>query len=133
MSVGRWRLPPEHAQGLGRDETINLFFQRALAQCPDKPAIVSYRAGREEPIILNSTIVMLDVWDPKGALRVIHDEDLGFSFEDMTAYLTEQQLTRTYFPGRLEVLEQMPQTPSGKLQKFKLSEMAKQFGESAPG
>ena len=54
-----------------------------------------------------------------------------FTFEDMTAYLTEQQLTKTYFPERLEVLEQMPQTPSGKLQKFKLREMARQFGESA--
>jgi cyclohexanecarboxylate-CoA ligase len=53
-----------------------------------------------------------------------------FTFEDMTAYLTEHQLTKTYFPERLEVLEQMPQTPSGKLQKFKLREMAKQFGES---
>lgn len=54
-----------------------------------------------------------------------------FTFEDMTAYLTEQQVTKTYFPERLEVLEQMPQTPSGKLQKFKLRELAKQFGESA--
>ena len=53
-----------------------------------------------------------------------------FTFEDMTAYLTEHQLTKTYFPERLEVLEQMPQTPSGKLQKFKLREMARQFGES---
>jgi cyclohexanecarboxylate-CoA ligase len=53
-----------------------------------------------------------------------------FTFEDMTAYLTAQQLSKTYFPERLEVLEQMPQTPSGKLQKFKLREMAKQFGES---
>jgi cyclohexanecarboxylate-CoA ligase len=56
----------------------------------------------------------------------------SFSFEDMTAYLTEQQVTRTYFPERLEVLEQMPQTPSGKLQKFKLREMARQFAESKP-
>ena len=54
----------------------------------------------------------------------------SFTFEDMTAYLTEQQVTKTYFPERLEVLEQMPQTPSGKLQKFKLREMARQLGES---
>lgn len=54
----------------------------------------------------------------------------SFTFEDMTAYLTEQQVSKTYFPERLEVLEQMPQTPSGKLQKFKLREMARQFGEA---
>lgn len=53
-----------------------------------------------------------------------------FTFEDMTAYLSEQQITKPYFPERLEVLEQMPQTPSGKLQKFKLREMAKQFADS---
>lgn len=55
----------------------------------------------------------------------------SFTFEDMTAWLNEQQLTKTYFPERLEVLEQMPQTPSGKLQKFKLREMAKAFGDAA--
>ena len=47
------RMQPMKAQGLGRDETINLFFQRALAQCPHKPAIVSYRAGLDAPIRLS--------------------------------------------------------------------------------
>lgn len=47
------RMQPMKAQGLWRDETINLFFQRALKQCPEKPAIVSYRAGREEAIRLS--------------------------------------------------------------------------------
>lgn len=53
-----------------------------------------------------------------------------FTFEDMTAYLTGLQVTKHYFPERLEVLEQMPQTPSGKLQKFKLRELAKDFGNA---
>ncbi|MBL8483624.1 MAG: AMP-binding protein, partial [Rhodocyclaceae bacterium] len=53
-----------------------------------------------------------------------------FSFEDMTAHLTAQQLTKQYFPERLEVLQQMPQTASGKLQKFKLREMARAFGDT---
>lgn len=55
----------------------------------------------------------------------------AFTFEDMTAYLTSLQLTKQYFPERLEVLQQMPQTPSGKLQKFKLREAAKRFGDTA--
>lgn len=55
----------------------------------------------------------------------------SFTFEDMTAYFNELQLTKQYFPERLEVLEQMPQTPSGKLQKFKLRDMAKAFAENA--
>lgn len=53
-----------------------------------------------------------------------------FTFQDMTAYLDGLQLTKQYFPERLEVLEQMPQTPSGKLQKFKLREMAKAFSDN---
>lgn len=53
-----------------------------------------------------------------------------FTFEDMTAYLTEQQLTKQYFPERLEVADQLPQTPSGKLQKFKLREAAKAFADT---
>lgn len=53
----------------------------------------------------------------------------SFTFEDMTAYFTGLQLTRQYIPERLEVLEQMPQTPSGKLQKFKLREMARAFAD----
>jgi cyclohexanecarboxylate-CoA ligase len=56
----------------------------------------------------------------------------SFTFEDMTAYLTKLQLTKQYFPEKLQVLEQMPQTLSGKLQKFKLREMAKAFGDAAP-
>ena len=54
-----------------------------------------------------------------------------FTFEDMTRYLSELQLTKQYFPERLDVLEQMPQTSTGKLQKFKLREMAKNFGDAA--
>lgn len=56
--------------------------------------------------------------------------DQTFTFENMTQYLTDQQVTRTYFPERLEVLEQLPQTPSGKLQKFKLREMARAFSNA---
>ncbi len=54
----------------------------------------------------------------------------SFSFSDMTRYLTEQQVTRTYFPERLEILEQLPQTPSGKLQKFKLRQLAEAFADT---
>ena len=54
----------------------------------------------------------------------------SFTFEDMTAYLNKLQLTKQYFPERLEVLEQMPQTPSGKLQKYKLREAAKAFADA---
>jgi cyclohexanecarboxylate-CoA ligase len=55
----------------------------------------------------------------------------SFTLEDMSRYLSENQVTRQYHPERLELMEELPKTPSGKLQKFKLREAAKAFGESA--
>lgn len=42
-------------------------------------------------------------------------------------YLKEQQIAVQYIPERLEVLEAMPTTPSGKIQKFKLREQLKRL------
>jgi cyclohexanecarboxylate-CoA ligase len=49
------------------------------------------------------------------------------SIEEMSRYLSEHQVTRQYHPERLEIMEDLPKTPSGKLQKFKLRESAKAF------
>ena len=50
------------------------------------------------------------------------------SFEEMVAYLKEQKTAMQYIPERLEVVEDVPRTPSGKIQKFKLRDMAKGSG-----
>lgn len=50
-----------------------------------------------------------------------------FSFEDMKKFLNEHKMARTYFPERLEILKEFPCTPSGKIQKFRLREIAKQM------
>lgn len=52
----------------------------------------------------------------------------SFTLEDMSRYLSDNQVTRQYHPERLELMEDLPKTPSGKLQKFKLREVAKVFG-----
>ena len=44
------RLAPMKAAGFWRDETIEVFFRRALERFPDKTALVSYRQGEAEPI-----------------------------------------------------------------------------------
>jgi len=49
-------------------------------------------------------------------------------FDDMIAFLKEKQVARQYLPERLEVIEKMPFTPSGKIQKFKLRAMAALLG-----
>ena len=51
----------------------------------------------------------------------------AFSMEAMRAWFAEKKVARQYCPERLEILEALPATPSGKLQKFKLREMAQAF------
>ncbi|MNW21510.1 Short-chain-fatty-acid--CoA ligase [compost metagenome] len=40
------------------------------------------------------------------------------------SFLLQQRLTKNYLPEYLEVLQALPRTPSGKIQKFKLRELA---------
>lgn len=49
------------------------------------------------------------------------------SQEDMIQFLGQEKLARPYMPERLEILEDLPRTPSGKIQKYKLREIAKKF------
>lgn len=53
----------------------------------------------------------------------------AFTFEDMTAYFNECKLTNQYRPERLEIVEDLPRTATGKIQKYRLREVAKQFGD----
>jgi cyclohexanecarboxylate-CoA ligase len=46
----------------------------------------------------------------------------------MIQFLEEQHVARTYWPERLEVVAELPKTPSGKIQKFRLREAARAFG-----
>ncbi len=48
----------------------------------------------------------------------------ALSFADMTEYLQAQHMARQYIPERLEIVDELPRTPSGKIQKFRLREIA---------
>jgi len=48
------------------------------------------------------------------------------TLEDIVAYLREQKVAMQYIPERLEILDAMPATPSGKIQKFKVREVLRQ-------
>src|SRR5215210_6225327 len=52
------RMEPMKAQGLWRDETIEVYFQKALRRCPDKDAVVAYltaATSRSASLTANST------------------------------------------------------------------------------
>ena len=44
------------------------------------------------------------------------------AIDDLTAHLAQLGMTRTYWPERLEIVDQLPKTASGKVQKFALRE-----------
>jgi acyl-CoA synthetase (AMP-forming)/AMP-acid ligase II len=43
-----------------------------------------------------------------------------FTFEEMQEFLREKGLAKQYWPERLQVMDALPSTPSGKIQKFAL-------------
>jgi cyclohexanecarboxylate-CoA ligase len=52
-------------------------------------------------------------------------DGVTLAFEEMTSFLKEQRMAVQYIPERLEIVEELPRTPSGKIQKFKLREDAR--------
>jgi cyclohexanecarboxylate-CoA ligase len=63
---------------------------------------------------------------------VIAKPNLRLTLEDLTAFLFEAGMAKPYWPERLELLADMPRTPSGKIQKFKLRELAATFDAHRP-
>ncbi len=52
-------------------------------------------------------------------------EGASLTLSEMIAYLSNQQMARQYIPERLEITPELPRTPSGKVQKFRLREQAR--------
>ena len=50
----------------------------------------------------------------------------SLTFEGMIEFLKAQKVATQYLPERLELLDAMPTTPSGKIQKFKLRAQLKE-------
>jgi 3-phosphoshikimate 1-carboxyvinyltransferase len=69
------------------------------------------------------------------AIVAMPDERLGeracafivgeLDFETMLEYLDSHRVSKTYWPERLELVDALPRTPSGKIQKFVLREQAR--------
>jgi 3-phosphoshikimate 1-carboxyvinyltransferase len=50
-------------------------------------------------------------------------------FATMQEYLDDERVAKTYWPERLELVSELPRTPSGKIQKFLLREQAARLAE----
>jgi cyclohexanecarboxylate-CoA ligase len=60
----------------------------------------------------------------RGCAFVVLKPGAVLGFADMAAHLAACGLSKTYWPERLEIIAEMPRTPSGKIQKFRLREQA---------
>ncbi|MBV9233725.1 MAG: 3-phosphoshikimate 1-carboxyvinyltransferase [Candidatus Eremiobacteraeota bacterium] len=65
------------------------------------------------------------------AFAVLRDR-ASFDFARMRRYLDACQVAKHYWPERLEVVAELPHTPSGKIQKYVLRERAKHLRAQEP-
>ncbi|MHA1569539.1 MAG: AMP-binding enzyme, partial [Alphaproteobacteria bacterium] len=79
------------------------------------------------PAVLDCAIVAMpdDRLGERGCLFVALRPGESLDFDGMIAYLRAQKIARNYLPERLEIIADLPRTASGKIQKFRLREMAK--------
>jgi len=85
----------------------------------------------QHPMVASVAIVGFP--DPRLGERacayVVPRDGATLTFDDMVTWLKAQKMAMQYIPERLEIVDALPRTPSGKVQKFKLREMARK----APG
>jgi cyclohexanecarboxylate-CoA ligase len=60
----------------------------------------------------------------RACVFVIAKPNARLALDDLTRFLDAQGMAKQYWPERLELVSEMPRTPSGKIQKFKLRELA---------
>ncbi len=65
----------------------------------------------------------------RGCAYVTLKPGASFGLADLQAYMTECQVAKQYWPEKVEIIEALPRTPSGKIQKFLLRERAKAYGD----
>jgi cyclohexanecarboxylate-CoA ligase len=63
----------------------------------------------------------------RGCAFVTPKANASLDLSELTRFLAEEGMAKPYWPERLELVADMPRTPSGKIQKFKLREMAARF------
>jgi len=101
---------------------------------------VIIRGGENIPVVEIESLLYRHPAVAMAAIVAYPDERLGeracavvvpkpgqtLELADMVEYLKSQKVALQYIPERLVVMEAMPATPSGKIQKFKLRELMRQ-------
>ena len=101
---------------------------------------VIIRGGENIPVVEIETLLYRHPAVAQAAIVAYPDERLGeracavvvlkpgetLDLPTVVDYLKAQKVALQYIPERLEILDAMPATPSGKIQKFKLRELMRQ-------
>ena len=114
--------------------------------CGRKKDII-IRGGENIPVVqIESTlykmpqvaeVAIVAMSDPRLGERacafVVARAGTRITMKDMRAFLADDGIAKQFWPERLEILEQMPRTPTGKIQKFVLRELAKDLSVQRTG
>jgi cyclohexanecarboxylate-CoA ligase len=104
---------------------------------------VIIRGGENIPVVEVETLLYKHPAVAQVAIVAYPDERLGeracavvvpkagesFDFAAMVAFLKAQKIAVQYIPERLLLRQEMPATPSGKIQKFKLREIVREAAQ----
>lgn len=70
------------------------------------------------------TVALVGVPDERlgeiGCACIVAEGDEAPTMQELQQFLDGEKVTRQFWPERIEVVDEMPTTPSGKIQKFKL-------------
>jgi cyclohexanecarboxylate-CoA ligase len=65
----------------------------------------------------------------RGCAFIVPNAGSTIDLAAMQAYLAECKMAKQFWPERVELVADLPRTASGKIQKFKLKEVAEAFGD----
>jgi cyclohexanecarboxylate-CoA ligase len=65
----------------------------------------------------------------RGCAFIVSKSGTTIDLAAMQAYLAECKMAKQFWPERVELVTELPRTASGKIQKFKLREVAEAFGD----
>jgi cyclohexanecarboxylate-CoA ligase len=90
----------------------------------------------EHPAVAEVAIVAMpdERLGERACAFVVRDPDFAreFGLAEVREWLDSQEMSKHYWPERVETLDEMPRTPSGKIQKFVLREQAKGLRPEEP-
>ena len=117
---------------------------RAEGWWADRTTDVLIHGGENVPVMEIENLLVKHPAVMAAALVGIPDTRLGergcaflmlrpgqsFDLAALQAYMAECKVAKQYWPERVEVVAELPRTPSGKIQKFVLREKATAFAVS---